>query len=52
MDGDTARRVTIGIVDKVDPTGEVFVHEERSRKLGFLSNTTPVVGMVRLRRGV
>ena len=52
MDSDTRRRTTIGIVDRIEPNGVVFVHEEHSRKLGFLANTTPVAGHVRLKRGI
>lgn len=44
MDKDT--RTTIGIVDRVEPNGVVFVHEVASRKRGFLANTTPVEGHV------
>lgn len=51
MDNDTQRRTTTGIVDRVEPNGVVFVHEVDSRKLGFLANTTPVQGHVRLKPG-
>jgi hypothetical protein len=51
MDNDTSIRNTIGIVDRVEPSGVVFVHEVGSRKLGFLANTTPVEGHVRLKPG-
>ena len=52
MDNDTQRRTTTGIVDRVEPNGVVFVHEVDSRKLGFLANTTPVEGHVRLAPGM
>jgi hypothetical protein len=43
-------RTTTGIVDRVEPNGVVFVHEDApSRKLGFLGNSTPVRGPARPR---
>ncbi len=52
MDSCTNLRTTTGIVDRIEPNGEVFVHELDSRKLGFLTNNTPVEGNVRLKRGM
>jgi hypothetical protein len=52
MDNDTRSRKTFGIVDRVEANGVVFVHEEATRKLGFLANTTPVGSQVRLRPGM
>lgn len=52
MEHDTQQsRTTIGIVARVEADGVVFVHEVGSRKLGFLANTTPVEGQVRLKPG-
>ena len=52
MDKDTQGRTTIGIVDRIEPNGVVFVHELTSGKLGFLANTTPVTGNVQLKPGM
>jgi hypothetical protein len=45
------KRTTIGIVDRIEPNGTVFVHEIDTQKMGFLGNTTPVVGNVHLKPG-
>jgi hypothetical protein len=52
MDNNALLRETTGIVDRVEPDGVVFVHEESSLKLGFIANTTPVQGSVQLKPGV
>jgi hypothetical protein len=52
MDKDRRSRTTIGIVDRIEPNGVVFVHEVDSRKLGFLADTTPVEGLGRLKPGM
>ncbi len=44
-------RHTKGVVDRIEPDGTVFVHEVSTRRIGFLANTTPVVGSVKLVRG-
>lgn len=46
-----AHRTTVGVVDRIEPTGVIFVHEKDTCKLGFLANTTPVSGHVSLRPG-
>jgi hypothetical protein len=51
MDHGTPSRTTTGTVVRVEPNGEVFVHEVDSGKLGFLANTTPVEGNLRLKPG-
>jgi hypothetical protein len=40
------QRTTRGVVDRIEPNGVVFVHELSTRKIGYLANTTPVVGGV------
>jgi hypothetical protein len=48
MADDTETRTTTGVVDRIEPNGVIFVHEESSsRKLGFLEDDTPVKGPVR-----
>jgi hypothetical protein len=51
MLGETKLRKTTGVVDSIEPNGMVFVHEDRSRKRGFLADAVPVAGNPRLRRG-
>ncbi len=52
MDSAMSSRRTTGIVNRIEPNGDVFVHEVNSRKLGFLTNTTPVEGHLRLKPGM
>jgi hypothetical protein len=44
-------RRTIGIVDRIERNGTVFVHEIKTNKIGYLGNTTPVVGNSLLKPG-
>ncbi len=46
------QRKTIGIVDRIAPSGTVFVHEARTGKLGYIANTTPVESRQPLRKGM
>lgn len=46
------QRATIGIVDRVAPSGTIFVHEEQTGKLGYIANTTPIASQRPMRKGM
>ncbi|MCX7377000.1 MAG: hypothetical protein NTY94_09710 [Alphaproteobacteria bacterium] len=43
-------RKTVVTIDRIEPTGNVFVHEA-SGKRGFFTNTTPRSGELELQEG-
>ena len=45
-------RHTMGVVERIETNGVVFVQEVNSRKRGFLANTTPITGGENLRLGM
>eukprot|EP01037_Dinobryon_pediforme_P005526 gene5526-5580_t len=49
---DPTPRTTSGVIETIEPTGVVFVREDRSNKLGFIENTTPIETTTRLRPGM
>ena len=49
---DSPLRHTTVIIDRIEPSGDVYVHEDAPRaKLGFIANNTPVAADTHLRRG-
>ena len=45
-------RTTSGFIETIEPTGVVFVREDRSNKLGFIETTTPIETNAKLRPGM
>ena len=46
-------RTTTGIVDRFDKrSGVVYVHESATQKAGFISNTTPILGVHTISAGM
>ena len=49
---DIPLRHTTVIIDRIEPSGDVYVHEDAPKaKLGFNANNPPVSADARLRRG-